>query len=1190
MSRWRFVLKSLLYHGRINLAVALGVAAATAVLTGALLVGDSMRGSLRDIALSRLGRIDHIILSDRFFRAELADELGGDDRFDGQFGKAVPGVLLQGTVQVTGKDQPRRAGGVTVIGCDEHFWIHLGRDDDGARRPPEKRQIILNQPLADELGASVGDEVVLRLSHVTDIPADSPMGRKTDTIRNLAELVVADIIPAEGLGRFSLRPSQQLPKNAYLPLDTLQKALKQPGKINAIFVAGKSPDAEPNEQAEDALRAMFRPSLADFGFTITRVRRTFTDPDTGQQQIVYDYFNLSSDRMIFPAAAEAAADQALAADHAQPALTYLANTIAKGDAEEYDGGIPYSTVVAIDSTPELGPLFTPEGQPLPPLAEDEIVLNSWAADDLGVKAGDDVTIRLTYFEPESTHGVTRETTETFTLAAIAPLVEPAEPYQDDEPARYETLPAPANDPDLTPTVRGITDRESIDNWDAPFPFDQRRIRPQDDEYWDNHRTTPKAFVSLSTGRRLWGGRFGDTTAFRIPAPPDLAVEDTQAEADRLAGKFLDQLRRDRETLNFNFLPVRREAIAASQGATPFEGLFLGFSFFLIAAALMLVVLLFRLGIEQRASEIGILLAVGLRRRATTRLMALEGALVTVAGSLAGMIAGVGYAYLMLAGLQTWWQAAIVKPGAIDTPFLTLHVTETSLMIGYASGGIAALAAIVWSASRLRRVSVCRLVAGQASEPTQFVRRRRPVALIVAWFLLVAAVALSGYAMQAGGQAQAGAFFGSGASVLAALLLAIWSRLRNTRAGAAVVVGPFVLIRLAMRNAGRNASRSTLTIALVASATFLIVAIGAFQLKPSDSGAGGFDLVAETDQPIYHSLNTPDGRFEQGLVGDEEMEELLAQSTILGLRVRGGDDASCLNLYQASQPRVLGVTPEFIEHFTNDAGGPYFAFSASAASNQDDQLNPWRLLEQDDGDAVPVILDRNTAWWSLKKGGSVDATFEIDNPAGDGKIRLRVVGLLADSIFQGHLMIGQSHFLRLFPDVSGYRYFVAAAPNGKTDELMTLLEDRLSDEGFDAVLTRRRMAALQVVHNTYLSAFQSIGALGLLLGTFGLATVQLRNVLERRGELALMRAAGFRRSRLAMMVMLENAALLIGGLSVGVFAALVAVLPHMLSGGAAIPFGTLAVTLGMILAVGLISGLAAVAATLRAPLLPALRGE
>ena len=139
-----------------------------------------------------------------------------------------------------------------------------------------------------------------------------------------------------------------------------------------------------------------------------------------------------------------------------------------------------------------------------------------------------------------------------------------------------------------------------------------------------------------------------------------------------------------------------------------------------------------------------------------------------------------------------------------------------------------------------------------------------------------------------------------------------------------------------------------------------------------------------------------------------------------------------------------------------------------------------------------------------------------------------------------------------------------------------------DYGFAAESTFARLASFMAVQNTYLSTFQSLGALGLLLGTIGLAVVQLRSVLERRGELALMRAVGFRRRRLGEMLLLENAALLLGGLATGVIAALVAILPQLLAGGASTPWLTLAATLGIVLVVGLAAGLLAVRATTRAP--------
>ncbi len=129
-----------------------------------------------------------------------------------------------------------------------------------------------------------------------------------------------------------------------------------------------------------------------------------------------------------------------------------------------------------------------------------------------------------------------------------------------------------------------------------------------------------------------------------------------------------------------------------------------------------------------------------------------------------------------------------------------------------------------------------------------------------------------------------------------------------------------------------------------------------------------------------------------------------------------------------------------------------------------------------------------------------------------------------------------------------------------------------------------------VQNTYLSTFQSLGALGLLLGTFGLGVAQLRSVLERRGELALLRSAGFRRGRLAELVLGENLVLLVGGLGIGCLAAAVAVLPHWWLGAADTPWATLAAMLLTVALAGTIAGGLAVRAAVRAPLVAALRGD
>src|SRR5262249_35479446 len=155
---------------------------------------------------------------------------------------------------------------------------------------------------------------------------------------------------------------------------------------------------------------------------------------------------------------------------------------------------------------------------------------------------------------------------------------------------------------------GVTDKLDIRDWDPPFPYDNRRITTRDEAYWNHYRTTPKAYVTLATGRELWGSRFGESTSIRLVPP-------VGEDLDRAAGEF------ERELLarlrpadgGLAFVPVREQALSAGNAGTrEFGWLFLLFSIFLVAASLLLVSLVAKLNLEQRSAEVGVLAAVGWR--------------------------------------------------------------------------------------------------------------------------------------------------------------------------------------------------------------------------------------------------------------------------------------------------------------------------------------------------------------------------------------------------------------------------------------------------------------------------------------------------------------------------------------------------------------------------------------------------
>ncbi len=1118
MTSLRYIFASLWHYRQVHLAVALGVAVATAVITGALLVGDSVRGSLRGLVLERLGRIDQVLVAEQPFRAALAEELECDE--------AAPLLLVPGTLATTGGEGLRRATQLSVIGHTGTFWR---LDKSAPPALPAPNEIAISRSIAAELGVAVGDEVLLRLPLVGSMPADSVLGEKADTTTS-RRLEVSAVLPdegdCEGLARFSLRPSQQPPRNVFLPLATLQKLLKLAGRANAVAIVGED--------------VKLRPSLEDFGVSVDAVNR-----DTSSSS---DYLRLTADRLVLPPALVSAFADAFPKTEVQPAITYLANTIRSGDRS-----IPYSTITGVNSLPEIGPLLDGNEKPLV-LADDEIVLNDWAAEDLGVQVGDIITI--TYYEPETTHGVLREAKpQTLKLRAIVPLK--------DSQGR-STL---AGDPKLTPDLLGVTDQRSISDWDLPFELVEP-IRTVDEDYWDEHSTTPKAFVAYALAKKLWTTRWGTDSVLRISASAGIS-------ADNIRQRVCP----DPADMGFMLLPVKAQGLAASRGTTAFEGLFLGFSFFLMASAVMLITLLFRLGAEGRATELGVLASVGCSATRLRRLWLGEAALVVVAGSLLGVFAGIGYARLMIHGLSTWWVTATV------TPFLKLHVTPASLVIGFGVGLLVAMLTLVWSLRKLLKIPARQLIAGDCSTTAEIpgisTRRWLPPASILVAF------ALGFFALRLEGEAQAGAFFGSGALVLGAMLMRLKQQLRSPEVAKPQALS---LAGLAARNARRNPGRTILSVGLAAVASFLIVALSAFRLAPTAQGTGGFELIATSDQPLHFDLGSVVGREELGFGSQKNGQ--LADTKIYGFRVRAGEDASCLNLYQTAQPQVVGVPKVF-------ASERQFGWAATAEGASAD-ASPWELLAVDLGadeagrPVVPIVLDKNTAMYSLHLAG-IGARTSIDD-AYDRPVTLEIVGLLSNSVLQGKLLISEANFVRLFPAAAGQQLFlirqIVAKPS--SDDLAallaTMLETQLEDYGFDAVATTEKLAGFLAVQNTYLSTFQSLGALGLLLGTLGLAIAQLRSVLERRGELALLRSAGFRRSRLAEMVLGENAILLLGGLGIGTFAALVAVLPHFFLQAAGTPWVTLLGLLVTVLVAGLLAGWLAVRAAVRAPLLPALRGD
>jgi putative ABC transport system permease protein len=502
MSVVSLVLRSLRFYWRTTLGVFAGAALASGILIGALAVGDSVRYTLEQQALARVGHT-HLALSapDRFFREDLAIALTDDLATP-----VAPVLAIRGTVSKP--DGTRLGANVQIVGVDDRFW-QLGSNRDlfmGARVDVAAA----NENLALQLGAHEGDVLVVRVEEPSYVSRDAPLSGRADTSTAFRVHLRAIAGDAQ-FGRFSLQPGQIPPMTLFIPLQALQTQLKRPGRANTLLVGGDIT----SQRAEAALRKDWRVADADLelreipGGLELRTARIFLDPSIAETA-------------------------SLAVPGATGALTYLVNELRFGER-----ATPYSMVTATE---------------IAGLREDEVIINSWLADDLGAKVGDELTLR--YFVIAEQRKL-KEETRSLRISEIKQLESP------------DTL--------WTPPFPGVSEAENCRDWDPGIPIDTTRIRPKDEDYWDKFHGTPKAFINLKTGQQMWQNRFGNLTAIRYA---------TSLSAAELESVLLAKL--DPAQLGLVFQPVREQALAAAQESMDFGQLFIGFSFFLIAAALLLM--------------------------------------------------------------------------------------------------------------------------------------------------------------------------------------------------------------------------------------------------------------------------------------------------------------------------------------------------------------------------------------------------------------------------------------------------------------------------------------------------------------------------------------------------------------------------------------------------------------------------
>jgi len=1077
----RLVLNNVWFYRRGHLGVLLGTALSAAVLTGSLLVGDSVDGSLRAFALQRLGDIHFALhIPNRFFARELADEIRNEVE-----GNVAAVLQLRGMALT----DSRQVNQVQVIGPDSSFW-----NFSGASFSLAENEVAINEKLAAALAVKVGDEISLRVGKPGLLPRDAPLSSQRDAKSVRGRFTVRRILADGELGRFSLSANQVAPYNAFVNIRWLQKRTGLQGKANMIL-AGKGATTE---KLAVAVSRVWKPEHLGLRFR----------EEAGVVQ-------LESDRIYLgPATARAA--QAVAG--ARGTLTYLVNSISK-DAKS----TPYSFMIA-------GPV--PEG-----MADDQVVINRWLADYLDAGTGDSLLIKYFTLLPS---GRFEERDRSFRVHTVV------------------EMDALALERKLAPRFPGLTDVNRCTDWDVGMPMDEELLKDKaNEEYWNRYKQTPKAMVTLKAGQEMWENRFGCLTSVRW-----------EGNAAEIRSNFMKEF--DPAAAGLIFRPVREEALAAVSEAMDFGQLFVGMSFFLIAAALLLTGLLFVFGVQQRAEEMGTLLAVGWKPGLVRMVYLGEGGAIALLGSLLGAWAGTGYTRFLIWGMSRYWR------GAVANSAIEYFARPQTVIIGAASGFICALLAMGAAMWRQAEHPARELLMADFSQEflsapgknarddfvgTEIVSGRAAIRKILPVLGVLAAAGITGYALTTDVQNVSMPFFLAGSLLLISGILFYDQILRRLD----YMEDLPHLSGMAVRNVTRRRGRSLTVTGLLACGCFMVFAVSSMKEDVTAhadkrwSGTGGFAYFGQSTLPI---LGKEGGEVFQGL-------------ETVPIKVHDGDDASCLNLNRARSPRLLGVNPDVLSERKAFLTGE----------------NLWELLklELPDG-AVPALVgDADTAMWGLKmktgvkKGAVLTYRDEQGRPF---KVKLVDHLPMRLSVFQGTLLISEKAFTERFPAEEGYRMFLLDG----TEADRTALLKKYARAGLDIVPATERLLEFYAVESTYLSMFLVLGVFGLAVGSMGMGVVVLRNVLERRCETALLHAVGFRRSVLKSLLMREHGILLVAGMVLGVLASALAMVPALFISQSKVSGLFLAGLLAMVAVCGVVCMAVAVSFALRGDMLRGLRNE
>ena len=1106
-----WVRRSLRYYGTRHLMFAGTVALTSAILCAALLTGESLQESLLRDLHARLGAVrSAVYLSEGVFPVSLAQRLP-----DAQAALLLKGELLtaEGAVCADKAQIIGVADGDAPGGSRGRSPSSLRSGDGG--RVSSRAETHLESDLQVGWSAALngrgrealsGVDGAVRFERPSLYSVEMPLGAAKEARMARRAVRFSDKSEAGLLTPdFAMRPASVLPVNVHLPYAALSQQAGLPGMANLLV--SSSPQAE----FERALAEALTPE--DMGLVLTVGDRSSEIGGGGalsgsQASGVGRPETLIKSRRVFlPQGMTEALEKA--------GLTFERATFHLADGfEAGTNATPYGFVAAV----------SPDGASVPrDLKDDEIAINAWLAEALGIRTNGTLTLRWRRFEAG---GTLVADSRAFRVRAVIPM---------------ETA---AKAKGVMPVIPGLAGVDSCAAWDVGMPMDAEKLKDAANEaYWKQWRETPKAFLTYAAGKACFGTFFGEAMSVRVAADEAAVRHALKALTPAQAG--------------FVARPVWEEGLKAAQGSTDFRMLFAGMAFVLMAAALLLSALSLSLSLETRKSEVALFSALGWGRGRVVRTLAAEWSVPLAAGALAGGGVGAGLARALVWSLGRFWRDAFAGAG------MSFHFSLPMACAAACAIAALTLAVLLWTASRFSRCRPVELWQGEGRESSGVLKfgssKVGEVWENVAGGVLAVA-ALAVMVLSPSDATADGAFFGAGFLLMLSMLLLVksmgsgWWRngYANIQYSTRNIQGP---MSAGLMRALQSPRRSAPVVLLLSVGTFLTIGILSMKHDPAagcarpSSGSGGFASIVTSVTPMDREHGLDLARKVSGGKG------------VVPVRVHEGDEAGCLNMSQPVSPQIIGLDVR--------------AMARARAFEPEDSGGVWTLLERKLADgAIPALAsDQTMLQYSLKAHtGPADGTVYEYPVAGQAKARVRLVGSLPvrSGILQGSLIVDEKLFVEMFPNEAGYRLWLCdAAPRSLRDVAegrsptsdlrppTSVVRLRHPEPGVTVETVEERLRLLGSVEGTYLDMFLVLGGLGMVLGVVGIALVILRGVQERSGELALLSAVGLPRRMVVRLFVAEYGVLVLAGLVIGLVPALVAIQPAARSLHSELPWRAMA---------------------------------